>query len=101
MENVAVVVAAGRNVGDTPMPDDSWRALREDIAAVIVAHGGTVAASVVGVSDGGAWGVEEAVWFAGDTGDVGGLRAALGWLAAAYGQDAIALTAGAVTLVTA
>lgn len=99
--SVAVVVAAGRNVGDTPMPEDSWRAFIDGITSAIVAHGGDVAASVVGVSDGGAWNPEGAAWIAGTVKDVGGLRAALAVLAGVYGQDAIALTTGAVTLVTA
>lgn len=83
------------------MPDDSWRAFIDDISAAIVNRGGSVAASVVGVSDGGEWGREEAVWVAGDTGDVDGLRESLAVLAGVYGQDAIAVTVGSLMLVSA
>lgn len=99
METVAVVIAAGRNVGNAPMADDTWRQFCADIAAAIANNGGSVAASVVGVSDGGVWGREEAVWLAGDTGDIKGFRASLSALAGAYGQDAIAVTYGTLVLV--
>lgn len=101
----AVTVSFGRNIGADPMPAADWRRFRTKVRralvdacpdAVLETHHG------VGVWDGVREQSCKVTALAGDLAPtaLGRLHSALGELAAAFRQDAIAVTVGRSELVT-
>ncbi len=102
-----IVVSAGRNVGDKPMPDKQWAAFRLDILSLfpqrlfygvgVGTYEGTVEESftVIAPCDTGDWHMESSVNLR-----TRYIRATLQTLARQYGQECIAMTIGEPDLVT-
>lgn len=100
-EQVAVVVAAGREVRQVPVGLDRWREVRRLVRAIIVGSGGAVfTEDAVGY---GVWNgrAEESVTAAGEVGpaEVDGILFAASQLAQDHEQDAVAVTFGITVLV--
>ena len=95
MANVDVVVGA------SDAREDVRDRMLVQVQTSIGLVGGTLAAQVSGTSVDETWGTEHAVWVAASVPADGldDLRAELSWVARTFGQDAVALTVGAVELV--